>query len=64
LPLEVYGESMTVHTIAALTFTIGRPATAIRRAFMEVFQQHSGNLLAADESRVEGTSDRIGKRLY
>jgi uncharacterized protein (DUF1330 family) len=51
---------MTVYAIAALKFTDRVAYNRYQAAFMEVFQQHSGTLLAADESPqvVEGTWDR------
>jgi uncharacterized protein (DUF1330 family) len=56
----VYGESMTVYAIAQLRITNRATYDRYQAAFMEVFQQHSGTLLAADESPqvVEGTWDR------
>jgi uncharacterized protein (DUF1330 family) len=51
---------MTVYAIAQLKFTDRAAYNRYQAAFMEVFQQHSGTLLAADESPqvVEGTWDR------
>jgi uncharacterized protein (DUF1330 family) len=51
---------MTVYAIAQLKLTDRAAYNRYQAAFMEVFQQHSGTLLAADESPqvVEGTWDR------
>ena len=59
-PFRGYGDSMTVYAIAQVKFTDRAAYNRYQAAFMEVFQQHSGTLLAADESPrvVEGTWDR------
>jgi uncharacterized protein (DUF1330 family) len=51
---------MTVYAIAQLKFTDRAAYNRYQAAFMDVFQQYSGTLLAADESPqlVEGTWDR------
>lgn len=56
----VYRGAVTVYAIASLKFT-DRPAYDRYQArFMDVFRQHSGTLLAADEAPqvVEGQWDR------
>ena len=42
---------MTVYAIAQLKFTDRDAYNRYQAAFMEVFQQYSGTLLAADEAR-------------
>ena len=56
----VYGHTMTVYAIAQLKFTDRAAYNRYQAAFMDVFQQYSGTLLAADESPrvVEGEWDR------
>jgi uncharacterized protein (DUF1330 family) len=51
---------MTVYAIAQLRITNRAAYDRYQAAFVEVFQQHSGTLLGADESPqvVEGTWDR------
>jgi uncharacterized protein (DUF1330 family) len=51
---------MTVYAIAQLKFTDRAAYNRYQAAFMDVFQRHSGTLLAADESPrvVEGNWDR------
>ena len=51
---------MTVYAIAQLKFTDRNAYDRYQARFMEVFCQHAGTLLAADEAPqvVEGRSDR------
>ncbi|MGV0581060.1 DUF1330 domain-containing protein [Mycolicibacterium elephantis] len=51
---------MTVYAIAQLKFTDRNAYDRYQARFMEVFRQHAGTLLAADEAPqvVEGRSDR------
>ena len=51
---------MTVYAIAQLRFTDRAAYDRYQARFMEVFLQHPGRLLAADEAPqiVEGSSDR------
>jgi uncharacterized protein (DUF1330 family) len=55
-----YGGQVTVYAVAHLKFTGRNAYNRHQAAFMEVFQRHSGTLLAADEAPqvVEGQSDR------
>ena len=51
---------MTVYAIAQLRFTDRAVYDRYQASFMDVFRQHPGTLLAADESPevIEGRSDR------
>src|SRR3954464_4627686 len=57
LPLPFTVKTMTVYAIAQLKFTDRAAYDRYQEAFMEIFQQYSGRLLAADESPrvVEGS---------
>jgi uncharacterized protein (DUF1330 family) len=50
---------VTVYAIAQLKFTDRDAYSRYQAAFMDVFQRHSGTLLAADEAPqvIEGASD-------